>query len=131
MNAEDRFGMRHHVLVQLLYRFLDLLIGHMLLLLPIGIGRGIALLLALSILNDCCRLIDLVYWLYIGRIVFRGVFLCGHFCSCILGSGRILCLHCHDTGNRFYGHNGHLRVINGRLPWAHDLASLRIVSVNP
>ena len=49
--------MGHHVLVQLLYRFLDLLIGHMLLLLPIGIGRGIALLLALSILNDCCRLI--------------------------------------------------------------------------
>ena len=37
--------MGHHVLIQLLYCFLDLLVGHLLLLFAISIGRSIILIL--------------------------------------------------------------------------------------
>ena len=62
--------MGHHVLIQLLYCFLDLLVGHLLLLFAISIGRSIILILALRIFNNCGGLVKFICCFYIGRIVF-------------------------------------------------------------
>jgi hypothetical protein len=62
--------MRNHALVQLFYRFLDLFVRDLLLLVIALIGRSIVLLLALGILYNRCGLVNLICCFYIGRMYF-------------------------------------------------------------